>query len=144
MSHLSLEIQQAAAHYDDTTRLVRIVYHGELGAEVTRQVYDWLEELYEAVGTDAIYGQIFDFRKVTQFLDENLQAARRASKIANIRMDTSRFPVALLISDFYHQEILRSAMRVTPDNERKRLVWSEAEALEFFQQWHLTNVAPLE
>lgn len=144
MTPLPLETEQAAAHYDAATRIVHITYRGNLGADATRQVYDWLDTLYETVGTDTLYGQIFDFRQVTQFQDENLQTARRVSKFANIRADTSRFPVALLISEFYHQEILRSAMRVTPDNERKRMVWSEAEALEFFQQWHRLNVSTLE
>ncbi|MDX1992479.1 MAG: hypothetical protein SF029_08820 [bacterium] len=139
MSIPPLETDQASAVYEEASQIAYIAYHGKLGGEVTRQVYDWLDDLYEAVGVEAIYGQIFDFRAVTEFLDENLQTARRVSKLANIKADTSNIPVALLISTFYHQEILRSTMRIGPEHERKRIVWSHDEAMAFLKLWHTTR-----
>ncbi len=135
-----LDTPQANASYDSQTGLVHIAYRGELGADVTHAVYDWLNELYAAIGVNPVCGQIFDFRKVTVFLDDNLQAARRASKFINIRMDTSRIPVALLVSEFFQEEILLFGMRITPDHARKRIVWSEQDALNFIIGWRETHL----
>lgn len=136
MSKYELKVEQASAYYDEESRIVHIAYQGALSSDVTVQVYDWLETLYDAVGLDTLYGQIFDFREVTEFDESNLSTARRTSSRMNMRMDTSHVPVALIVGDFYHEEILRGAMRIPPEHARKRIVWSEDEALAFLQEWH--------
>jgi hypothetical protein len=135
MKH-EFEIERAAIHFDPETRIVEIVYRGALDGETNARVYQWLEELYHEVGIDKIWGQIFDFRNVTEFLQDNLKTARRNSARLNMRTDVSQFPAALIVNDFYHEEILRGSMRVSTENIRKRIVWSRDEALEFIEEWH--------
>jgi hypothetical protein len=134
-----LEVERAKAHYDDAQQIIFVTYEGELNGDVTLQVYEWLDELFKSVDATTIKGQIFDFRKVTSFQQDNLQAARRASNRFNMRMDTSHIPVALVIGDPYHDEIMRSGMRISPDHRRKKIVWSHDEAHEFLKEWHDDN-----
>ena len=134
-----LKVEHAAAYFNAENRVVHIAYEGDLDGEVTIQVYDWLEKLYEEIDIQTIRGEIFDFRKVTSFAPDNLTKARRNSNRINMKTDVSQCPVALLVSDFYHEEILRSGMRISPEHARKRIVWSEEEAHSFIEEWQRTN-----
>jgi hypothetical protein len=136
MANLRLEIPNATAVYDEQTHVAKIIYSGILDGDVTIQVYDWLDDLYRDVGLETIIGQIFDFRKVQAFEESNLSTARRTSNRMNMRVDTSNIPVALLVNDFYHEEILRGSMRIPAEHVRKRIVWSEDEAWAFIKTWH--------
>jgi len=131
-----VDTEQASAHLDDENSIIYIVYYGILTSEGPKIVYSWLGELFEEIDINSINGQIFDFRQVEEFAQENLKTARRTSNRMNMQIDTSHIPVALLISDPYHQEILHSSMRISPEHSRKKIVWSEEEALAFFEQWH--------
>ena len=91
-----LEIQNAYATYDETTRIVHVTYRGSLDSEVSSAVYEWLNRLIEMVGAEAIFGQIWDFRNVDQFMPDNLQDARKNSRIMNLKQNTGRFPVAMV------------------------------------------------
>jgi len=136
MANLRLEIPNATAIYDPETHVAKIEYRGILDGDVTIQVYDWLDDLYRDVGLESILGQIFDFRKVQAFEESNLSTARRTSNRMNMRVDTSNIPVALLVNDFYHEEILRGSMRIPAEHVRKRIVWSEDEAWTYIKNWH--------
>lgn len=136
MANLRLEIPNATATYDPETRVARIEYRGILDGDVTIQVYDWLDEIYRDFGIDNMLGQIFDFRKVQSFEESNLTTARRTSNRMNMRVDTSNIPVALLVNDFYHEEILRGSMRIPAEHVRKRIVWSEEDAWAYIKNWH--------
>ncbi len=131
-----LEIEQATAYFDEEQQLIFVTYRGDLDGEVTVQVYEWIERLLETVGIDALNGEIFDFTAVTTFQDSNLQIARKVSRRMNLSMDTSQLPVALIVKDFYQEEILRGTMRIVPEQERKRIVNSEEEALAFIEEWY--------
>ncbi|MCL4252165.1 MAG: hypothetical protein KJ043_00120, partial [Anaerolineae bacterium] len=96
----------------------------------------WLDDIYRDYGIDNMLGQIFDFRKVQAFEESNLSTARRTSNRMNMRVDTSNIPVALLVNDFYHEEILRGSMRIPAEHVRKRIVWSEDDALSYIKNWH--------
>lgn len=135
MVNYQLDVEQANARFDPEKRIAFIHYHGVLGSDVTLRVYEWLDELYKEIGTDGFAGQIFDFRDVQEFDESNLATARKTSGKMNLRVDTSHIPVALIVSDFYHEEILRTAMRISPEHVRKKIVWSEDEALSFLNQW---------
>ncbi|GAB4516922.1 MAG: hypothetical protein OHK0046_22990 [Anaerolineae bacterium] len=132
----TLEIEQASAVYNPETRIAYIAYRGLLSSEVTVEVYAWLEYLYRTVGAEGFYGQIFDFTGVEEFAPSNITTARRVSNRINMIIDTSHIPVGLIVGNFYHEQMLLSAMRVSPENVRKKIVWSEAEALSFFEQKH--------
>lgn len=134
-----LEIQNVYATYDETTRIVHVTYRGSLDSEVSSAVYEWLNRLIEMVGAQAIFGQIWDFRNVDQFMPENLQDARKNSRIMNLKQDTGRFPVAMIVKDYYQEEILRGPMKNVPENTRKAIVHSTKDGLAFLQQWHMDN-----
>jgi hypothetical protein len=136
MSNFQLEIENATASYDGTTRIVTITYRGVLDSAVTIIVYNWLDNLYKAVGIDAIYGEIFDFSGVKSFDEGNLTTARRTSNRMNMSQDTSQFPVALVVANHEQEEILRGPMRIPEGHQRKRIVRSTEEALQFFQTWN--------
>jgi hypothetical protein len=131
-----LEIEQASARYDAETRITYITYRGELDAAVTIQVYDWLDRVYKAVGIENVYGQIFDFRKVIEFAPSNLSTARRTSNRMNMSLDTSHFPVALIVATRSQEEILRGPMRIPEGHQRKAIVWDEKEAHDFLDSWY--------
>lgn len=130
------EVERASVKYDPDTRIVHVAYRGELDGDTNAAVYDWLETLYQEVGIETLWGQIFDFRKVTEFQQDNLKTARRTSTRLNMRTDVSSCPAALIVSDFYHEEILRGSMRVSAENIRKKIVWTEEDALQFLEEWH--------
>ncbi len=132
----SLSTPGASASHDEQTGIVTITYRGDITRTEGAAVYGWLDELISTIGVDAIYGEIFDFRQVTEFMSDNLMEARSKSRSLNLRVDTTRFPVAMIVKDFYQQEILRGPMQNVPRNTRKRIVHSEAEALNFFHEWH--------
>jgi hypothetical protein len=139
MQKYQLEVDQASAYFDEEQRIVYVTYRGALSSDVTIQVYDWLDELFGEVDVNTINGEIFDFRQVTEFDESNLKAARRTSSRMNIKVDTSSLPVALIVNDFFHKEILQSAMRIPPDHPRKRIVWTEEEAIAFLHEWKENN-----
>jgi hypothetical protein len=136
MAIADLKIDNATTHHDTGSGITYITYRGVLDSEVTVQVYDWLNTLYEAVGIDSIYGQVFDFRAVKQFAESNLTTARRTSNRMNMVNDTSKFPVALLVENHLQEETLRGPMRIPEQHARKRIVWSEDEAHQFLQEWN--------
>lgn len=134
-----LEIERASVMYDPETRVIHVTYRGELDGDTNAAVYEWLEQLYQEIGIETVWGQVFDFREVSEFQQENLKTARRTSTRMNMRTDVSSCPAALIVSDFYHEEILRGSMRVVAENVRKKIVWSEDEALQFLEEWHAQN-----
>lgn len=134
-----LELERATARYDQQTHTVYVIYKGVLDAQTPVLVYDWLDLVYEAVDVDALRGQVFDFRQVKDFAQDNLVMARRSSNRMNMKTNISHCPVALIVGDFYHEEILRTAMRISPEHNRKQIVWSDEEAQKFLDDWHQAN-----
>ncbi len=136
MSIEPLETPLASAYYDDEVQIAYITYRGELDDKAAIDVYNWLSSLANAIGFEAIKGEIFDFSQVTGFLDSNLAAARKISKRRNLAHNTQDHPVALVVSDPYQEELLRDTMRISPEIARKRIVWSIDEGTRFVQAWH--------
>ncbi|MCU0513362.1 MAG: hypothetical protein MUE40_12425 [Anaerolineae bacterium] len=135
MASQPLETPGASAYYDSETRIVHITYRGYLTSEASSVVYAWLKKLVEEVGEENIYGEIFDFRPVLEFMPDNLMDARKKARGLNLRMELL-FPVAMVVKDFYQEEILRGPMQNVPENTRKRIVRSPEEARAFFEEWH--------
>ena len=135
MAFERLETEQAQAFFDEDNQIVYVAYSGSLGSDVTVTVYDWLDRLIKSIGLDVIQGEIFDFSGVTEFQESNLQTARKTSKRMNLRVDTSKIPVALVVDSFYQEEILRGSMQISPDHVRKRIVHSQDEAQAFLEEW---------
>ncbi len=136
MTIQDLEFQKAHARYDEDSKIAFIKYSGILSAEESTAVYDWLADLVEAIGLDTIYGEVFDFREVTEFAADNLMQARRNSRRHNMRNNVRGLPVAMIISSFYQEEILRGPMQNVEENKRKTIVWEMDDALAFLHEWH--------
>ncbi len=130
-----LNAEKVTAYFDEENRVIRVAYNGDLDAEPAIQVYDWLLKLLQTVGVENINGSIFDFSGVTNFQDENLRTARKASRQMNMSVDTSDLPVALVVSNFYQEEVLHGAMRIKPEQVRRRIVHSMDEAISFIAHW---------
>ena len=132
----TLQLDQADARYDTEQKIAIINYHGALGDHIAIDVYTWLDDVISIVGIDNMRGEIFNFQDVEDFGLTNLMLARQKSKSINIRKDTSRIPIALVVKNVYQEEILRGPMQVSPDNKRKKIVHSEKEAIDFINNWH--------
>lgn len=127
------------AHLDADSGIVYITYRGVLSADVTTAVYNWLADVVQAVGIENLYGEIFDFCKVTEFLPDNLVAARRRSRRYNMRHNVRRLPVAMIVSNYYQEELLRGPLQNVEENQRKTIVRSLDEARAFLDRWHTHN-----
>ncbi len=136
MVFLPLQHPKAMARYDEETGIIYVNYSGLLDGETSTAVYNWLGDLTDAVGIEKMRGEVFDFREVTEFMPDNLMDARRNSRRYNLRNDIQRLPVAMIVKDFYQEEILRGPMQNVKENQRKTIVWSSEEALTFIQNWH--------
>ena len=141
MSIQPLDTPNASAQYDEEHNVVRVTYRGVLGADATISVYHWLAEFFAIRDNNDIRGEIFDFREVQSFGPDNLFEARKKSRGFNLKQDISELPVAMVCANFYQEEILRGPMRNVPENNRKRIVNTEAEALEFIDEWHSERIS---
>lgn len=141
MSIEPLNIANARTHYDEDNNVVWVTYHGLLDAEASAQVYHWLADFFNARDNKEVSGEIFDFRNVDTFGPDNLFEARKKSRGFNLKQDVSELPVAMICSNFYQEEILRGPMQNVPENQRKRIVHSEEEALQFIAEWHRERIA---
>lgn len=139
MTNFKLETNQATAYYDPQSQIAHIRYNGVLSADVTVEVYGWLDEIYQSIGSENMSGQIFDFRDVEAFSEDNLQTARKTSNRMNMKVDNSHIPVALIVANHEQEEILRGPMRIPAEHVRKRIVWSEEEAQQFLVEWKQKN-----
>ena len=131
----SLQFDKAKALYDAEARIVYVTYRGLLTSDDSTKVYQWLHELMVKLGSENLYGEIWDFREVQEFLPDNLMDARKKSRGLNLRINVD-FPVAMIVKDFYQEEILRGPMQNVPENTRKAIVRSMDEAHQFLADWH--------
>ena len=136
MTVTPLETSTATARYDEEHNIVWVTYRGLLDAEATASVYGWLADFFDEHDNKAIDGEVFDFREVETFGPDNLFEARKKSRGFNLKQDVSTLPVAMICSNFYQEEILRGPMQNVPENNRKCIVKTESEALDFITNWH--------
>jgi hypothetical protein len=132
----ALKHDNATAHYDDDSGIAYITYTGLLTADASTAVYEWLSDLIAEVGIDNMYGEVFDFRAVKEFMPDNLLQARRKSRGYNLRNDVKKLPVAMIVENYYQEEILRGPMQNVEENKRKRIVRKMDDALAFLHEWH--------
>ncbi len=136
-----IDSDQFSAWYDDQGQILHVVYKGVLTADVTTQVYRWLGEVIQQHPAEAVRarGSIYDFRQVKGFDSRNLTSAQRQSQQFNAKLDLGNHPVALLVSTPLQEHILQVELKISPQQDRKRLVRSEEEALAFISNFHPVN-----
>jgi hypothetical protein len=135
------DTDQFSAWYDDESLILYVVYKGVLTPDVTSQMYRWLGDVIQRRPADVVRarGSIYDFRQVTGFDSRNLTSAQRQSQQFNNKVDVTNHPVALLVDTLFQEQILRVELKISPQQDRKRLVRSEAEALDFILNFHPTE-----
>lgn len=137
----SIDEANVSAYFDADQAVAFVTYRGNIGADESRTAYQWLTQLIDTLGENAIRGEVFDFSKVRMFTTDNLLEARRHSRRLNLALTEHAFPVAMIISTAMHEEILRGPMQVVPENTRKRIVRSDEEAIAFIDLWHEQSTA---
>lgn len=136
MAIVPLQQEKVIARYNEESRTIYITYNGSLGAEASGAAYEWIDTVIHEVGIENVYGEIFDFREVFEFLPENLMDARKKSRRMNMKNNIRNLPVAMIINGLVQEEILRGPLQNVPENTRKRIVYSMEEAQAFLDEWH--------
>jgi hypothetical protein len=131
-----LELEQVSGSYDEERQILNVTYRGAVTADVTRQVYAWIQRLITAYGLTTATGTVFDFREVTSFVVGNLTAIQYNSYQLNNLVDLHDHPVALLVSNIYQRAMVKAALNVTPQQQRKRIVHTLEGAWAFIEDWH--------
>lgn len=108
----------------------------------TASVYAWNNEVLQKVDIKAIKGMFIDFRTVKKFDFKNLQTASKESRGLNQKFDLSALPVAVLVKNMYQEQMVSISMKLTAQTQRMRMVYTEAEALQFLHDWHQAHPAP--
>jgi hypothetical protein len=132
------DAENFSAWYDDEQKILHVVYKGVLTPDTTTQFYRWLGELIQRRPADVVRarGSIYDFRQVTGFDSRNLTSAQRQSQQLNTKADMSSHPVALLVDTRLQEQILHVELKISPQQDRKRIVHSEDEAYAFIASFH--------
>ncbi len=141
MSHYVFETENVLAEVNPETGIVCIIYRNILNATTTMQTYAWIAKATETFSVDALRGAIFDFRQVETFDHSNLNTTRSESRRVNDELDFSHVPVALIVETAYQESFVRMSMKITPQQDRKRVVHSMDGALHFIKKWHQQNNA---
>jgi hypothetical protein len=136
-----LATPQVTAYYEEDHHIAHIYYRGEMSPEVIIEVYEWMKSLAPHIAISEVRGGIYDFRAVTGFRTASFRTVQNQSQKANANYDFSHIPVALLVSTFSQEQMVRVAMKVTPQENRKAIVKSEAEARAFIDMWHSQHAA---
>ncbi|MCI0712291.1 MAG: hypothetical protein L0154_19210 [Chloroflexi bacterium] len=130
-----------AGHFDVDSGILRIAYSGNVTPEITGSIYTWGWKLSEGVGVENIHGMITDFRAVVKFAPQSLGAAVKESRRINKAFDLSRLPVALIVRNLYQEHMVKISTDLSGNSERRKIVYSDDEALAFIENWHASHSA---
>jgi hypothetical protein len=130
-----------SVYYDNERHCACITYYGIINPLVTSEVYANLASTIGVVGIETVRGSLYDFRHVTDFDNSNLNAVRRTSSNMNVNYDMSHIAVALIVGTTMQDSMVRMSMKITPQEERKRIVRSFAEAYRFVDEFQAKRTA---
>lgn len=137
-SPIHVDNEHFSVHYDFEERLVRVRYKGQLTPATSAHFYQWLMDAIQAnpqLLTEA-RGSIYDFRDVTELANTNMSSSQRQSRQVNDQVDLHNHPVALIAKDSVQRALLTATMRISPQQDRKRVVGNEAEAIAYIEAFH--------
>jgi hypothetical protein len=135
VSPLVLNSEGASEYYDTEKNLVCVNYYGLITPMVTADVYNIGARMIEEYGLKNLRGMIADFRHVVDFDNSNLNAVRRTSGSLNMNYDMSHVAAALLVATMIQEKMVRMSMKITPQEERKRIVHSLSAAYDFVDEF---------
>lgn len=123
--------------FDEQARILRVTYRGVVSAQVTRDVYAWIGRLIMSVGgnVNIALGSIYDFSAVTQFDSLTLSTTQRNSQAVNRDAELRYHPVGLIVKTPFQREYVRLTMKVSPQEDRKKIVESLEDAEAFIVQF---------
>ena len=130
--------EHIAAYYDEERQILRVKYVGVMTPAVTSEFYHWLGSVAKSNPDKVLTarGSIYDFRDVTEFANSNISSTARQSEQVNQQLDLQNHPVAIIAKDAIQTATLTVTMRVNGQQDRKRIVKSETDALAFINDFH--------
>ena len=136
-----LDTPGVSGYFDEADKLLKVTYRGVLTSDVTSLMYRWLGRLISTAEGDIseARGSIYDFRELTYIDIANLLAAQQNSTHLNVKFDMRNHPVALVVATNEQRDFVTMSMHVTPEETRKKIVTSLAEAQQFINDFHQTQ-----
>ncbi len=132
---LPLDTKNAKGFVDPELRLVYQSYHDIVTPDVTRVMYQWIGNGMHWFNVNAFRGSIFDFREVTQFTVGNNPVAIKSSKSINENLDTTIYPVVMVVDSIQQEIKVRLSLMGEPA-ARKFICRTNETALEFINEWN--------
>jgi archaellin len=133
---LILNTENASAWYDSDKHNFTATYYGAVTPIVTADVYRTIGAVFENYGTENVRGGIFDFRHISHFENANLNTVRRNSSSLNFNYDMSHIAVPLIVGTVMQERMVMVSLKITPQEERKRIVHNSEEALNFVEEFY--------
>lgn len=129
------------ARYDDTNNIIYGIYDAVVTPESTVALYIAIAQLLASIDIKTVRGLVIDFRRVERFAKGNMATVQRESYTLNNKFDLSTAPMALVVDSPLQEQIVDFTTKVTPNRDRKQIVFSIAEAYTFFDEWHKEHSA---
>jgi hypothetical protein len=137
MQRQRIDTSEFTGYIDTDLKVLMVIYHATISSQTTAELYAWIQRITaNATPEDTTIGGIFDFREVKEFVSGNLSSVQRRSTDLNRKVDTSSYPVALLVSTLYQEQLVRAVMKSTPGQDRKKIVRSLEDAMTFLKTFH--------
>ncbi|MDQ7027752.1 MAG: hypothetical protein Q9P01_16760 [Anaerolineae bacterium] len=127
--------------YDEINCIFYGIYDAVVTTQSTAALYIAASQLLASIDINAIRGIVMDFRRVERFDKGNIVTVQRENHTINHKFDLSHIPVALVVDTPLQEQIVDYTSKVTPDHDRKQIVFSIAEAYIFFDEWHQEHCA---
>lgn len=147
IEHLGLEehstilnTESASVYYDVDKHHLFVTYYGAVTPVVTADVYATIAAVMEQY-IESVRAGIFDFRHVSGFENANLTTVRRTSSNLNANYDMNHIAVPLIVGTAIQERMVMVSMKITPQEERKKIVHSDAEALKFIEAFHAKRLS---
>jgi hypothetical protein len=138
MAVIPLDTENVRADYDAEAKLLRVSYKGILTPQVTVDFYSWLGTVMQQNPTliNEALGSIFDFRQVTDFKSSNISTVRKQSQTVTQNPEAKNHPVALVVGTIFQERMVAVMMKMTEQQDRKKVVNSIEEAHDYIAAWH--------
>lgn len=138
---LILNTDSASVFYNTDKHNLTVTYYGAVSPVVTTDVYRTIGAVIEKYGLKNVRGGIFDFRHVSHFENANLTSVRRTSSNLNVSYDMSHIAVALVVGTIMQERMVMVSLKITPQEERKKIVHNTSEALNFIKEFQAKRVS---
>jgi hypothetical protein len=131
-----LDGKTVSAHFDLTNRVLIVVYRGVLDATATGNLTSWLQSLRDVMAEQEVRGIVFDLRKVVRFKRDNLYSAHEQSTELDRELEGRQLPVALLVGNYYQEQMAKGTLLQAPDADRREIVHNMDAAVAYIGSWY--------